>query len=87
MKYKNTKPEINKKDRQYNGQKKKNKRTNNNLQSNTQQKTNNRGTPLKAGGELRCSGFTKHPFTEILNPPNSQCVIHIFIIEMFTVQK
>ena len=68
---------------------KKNKKTNNNLQSNTQQKTNDQGTrtPLKTGGELRCSGFTKHSFTEILNPPNSQCVIHIFIIEMFTVPK
>ena len=47
-----------KKDRQHNNKKKKkNKRTNNDLQ-NTTQKTKDRTTrtPLKPGGELRCSG-------------------------------
>ena len=45
------------KDRQHNGQKKKDKRTNNDLQNNTQ-KTTDRATrtPLKTGGELRWSG-------------------------------
>ena len=45
------------KDRQRNGQKKTDKRTNNDLQ-NTTQKTSIRATrtPLKTGGELRCSG-------------------------------
>ena len=45
------------KNRQYNGQKKKDKKTNSGLQ-NTTQKTKDRATltPLKTGGELRCSG-------------------------------
>ena len=45
------------KNRQHNGQKKRDKRTNNDLQ-NTTQKTNDRvtRTPLKIGGELRCYG-------------------------------
>jgi hypothetical protein len=45
------------KDRQHNGQKKKDKGTNNDLQ-NTTQKTKGRAThtSLKTGGELRCSG-------------------------------
>jgi hypothetical protein len=45
------------KDRQYNDQKKKDKRTDNDLQ-NTTQKTKGRTTwtPLKTGVELRCSG-------------------------------
>ena len=44
------------KDRQHNGQKKKEKKTNNDLQNITQ-KTKDRvtQTPLKTGGELRCS--------------------------------
>jgi hypothetical protein len=44
-----------KKERQYNGQKKKNKRTNNNSQNITQ-KTKDRATwiPLKTGNELKC---------------------------------
>ena len=48
-----------KKDRQYNGQKKKNTRTNDDLQSTTQ-KTKDRvtRTPLKPEGEHRCSGRT-----------------------------
>ena len=48
---------IIKKDRQYNDQKKKDKLTDNDLQ-NTTQKTTARTTrtPLKSGGELRCSG-------------------------------
>ena len=39
-------------------QKKKDKRTNNNLQKITQKKTKDRATrsPLKTGGEIRCSG-------------------------------
>ena len=46
-----------KKDRQYNGQKKNDKRTNKDLQNITQ-KTKNRATrtPLKTGSELRCPG-------------------------------
>ena len=46
-----------KKDRQYNGQKKKDKMANNDLQNSTH-KTKDRvtRTPLKTGGELRCSG-------------------------------
>jgi len=46
-----------KKNRQHNGQKKKYKRTNNDLQ-NTTLKNKDRATrtPLKTGGELRCSG-------------------------------
>ena len=42
--------------RQHNGQKKKDKRTNNDLQH-TAQKTKDRATqtPLKTGGELKCS--------------------------------
>jgi hypothetical protein len=45
------------KDRQHNGRKNKNKRTNNDL-LNTTQKTNDQTTrtPLKRGGEFRCSG-------------------------------
>ena len=45
------------KDRQHNGQKKKDKGTNSDLQ-NTTQKTTDRTTriPLYTGGELRCSG-------------------------------
>jgi len=45
-----------KKDRQYNGQRKKDKRTNNDLQNVTHE-TKDRATrtPLKTGGELRCS--------------------------------
>jgi hypothetical protein len=45
-----------KKDRQHNGQIKNDKKTNNNLQTNTQ-KTKDRATrtPLKTGGEIRCS--------------------------------
>ena len=43
-----------KKDRQYNGQKKKGKRTNND-QQNITRKTNDRATRI--GGELRCSGM------------------------------
>ena len=48
---------ISKKNTQHNGQKKKNKMINNNLQNFTQ-KTKYRvtRTPLKTGGELRCSG-------------------------------
>ena len=48
---------ISKKNRQHNGQKKKYKRTNNDLQ-NIHIKTKDRitRTPLKTGGELRCSG-------------------------------
>jgi len=42
-------------DRQYNGQKKKDKKINNYLQ-NTKQKTKDRSTPLYPGGELGCSG-------------------------------
>jgi len=47
-----------KKDLQYNGQTKKDKRTNNDLQNITQ-KTKDRvtRTPLKTGGELGCSGW------------------------------
>jgi len=46
-----------KKDRQHNGQKKKYKRTNNDIQNITN-KTKDRvtRTPLKTGSELRCSG-------------------------------
>ena len=43
-----------KKDRQYNGQKKKDNRTNNDLQNITR-KTNDRATRIR--GELRCSGM------------------------------
>ena len=45
------------KDRQHNGKKKKEKKTNNDLQNITH-KTKDRvtRTPLKTGGELRCSG-------------------------------
>ena len=48
---------ISKKNRQHNGQKKKYKSTNNDLQKHTY-KTKDRitWTPLKTGGELRCSG-------------------------------
>jgi hypothetical protein len=48
---------ISKKNRQHNGQKKKYKRTNNDLQKHTY-KTKDRvtRTPLKTGGERRCSG-------------------------------
>jgi mannose-6-phosphate isomerase-like protein (cupin superfamily) len=48
---------ISKKNRQHNGQKKKDKRTNNDIQ-NTSQKTKDRTTriPLKTGGELRFPG-------------------------------
>ena len=47
-----------KKDRQHNGKKKKDERTNNNLQNITH-KTKDRviRTPLKTGGELRCFGW------------------------------
>jgi hypothetical protein len=46
-----------KKDRQYNGQKKKDKRTNNNLQNITRKTTDRvTQTQLKTAGELRCSG-------------------------------
>jgi hypothetical protein len=47
-----------KKDRQCNGQKKKDERTNNDLQNITHKKTKDRvtRTPLKSMGELRCSG-------------------------------
>jgi hypothetical protein len=53
------------KDRQHNGQKKKDERTNNDLQNITQ-KTKDRvtRTPLKTGGELRFSGWV-----------NSSCII------------
>ena len=44
-------------DRQHNGQTKKNKRTNNNLQNITHEtKDLVTRTPFKTGGELRCSG-------------------------------
>ena len=48
---------ISQKDKQNNGQKKRDKRTNNNLQ-NTTQKTKDRAarTPIKSVGDLRCSG-------------------------------
>ena len=52
------------KDRQHNGQKKKDKRTNNDLQ-NTTHKTKDRvtRTPLKTVGELRCSGRVRSSFS------------------------
>jgi len=61
-----------KKGRQYNGQKKKYKRTNNDLQ-NTTQKTNDRATrtPLKTKVELRCSRMVAVP-TPHLTPVVSQ---------------
>jgi hypothetical protein len=46
---------ISKKNRQHNGQKKKYKRTNNDLQ-NIHIKHREKRTPLNTGGELRCSG-------------------------------
>ena len=51
-----------KKDKQHNDQKKRDRRPNNNLQ-NTTQKTKDRvtRTPLKTGGELRCSGRVPVP--------------------------
>ena len=51
-----------KKDRQHNGQKQKDKRTNNDPQNITH-KTEDRATrtPLKTGGELRCSGRVAVP--------------------------
>ena len=46
------------KDRQYNGRKKNDKRTNNDLQNITQKtKDQVTQTPLKMKGELRCSGW------------------------------
>ena len=47
-----------KKDKQYKGQMKRDKRTNNDLQNNTL-KTKDRATrtPLKTGGDLRCFGW------------------------------
>ena len=66
-----------KKERQYIGQKKGNKRTNNDLQ-NTTHKTNNRvtRTPLEHGGEVRycgrvinpCSTCSTHRVTFVTNP-------------------
>jgi hypothetical protein len=45
------------KDRRHNGQKKKDKRTNNDLQNTTQKsKDQATWTPLRTGDELRCSG-------------------------------
>ena len=44
-----------KKDRQHNGQNKKEKRTNYDLQSMTQKTKDMTRTPLNTGGELRCS--------------------------------
>jgi hypothetical protein len=46
------------KDRSNSGQKKKDKRTNNDLQQNITHKINDRvtRTPLKTGGDLMCSG-------------------------------
>jgi hypothetical protein len=63
-----------KKDRQHNGQKKKDKRTTNDLQ-NTTQKTKDRA-PLKTKGELRCYGRVStscstsgtHSVTLVTNP-------------------
>ena len=53
---------ISKKNRKHNGQKKKCKRTNNDRQ-NIHHKTKDRvtRTPLKTGGELRCSGRVPVP--------------------------
>ena len=47
---------ISKKNGQHNGQKKKYKRTNNDLQNIYKTKDRVTRTPLKIGGELRCSG-------------------------------
>jgi len=52
------------KNRQRNGQKKKNKRTNNDLQTNTQKiKDRATRTPLKTRDELRCSGMVSSFFS------------------------
>jgi 3-polyprenyl-4-hydroxybenzoate decarboxylase len=51
---------ISKKNRQHNGQKKKYKRTNNDLQ-NIQIKDRVTRTPLNSGDELRCSGRVSSP--------------------------
>jgi len=63
-----------KKDRQNNGPRKQDKKTNNDLQNITQ-KTKDRATRtlLKTGGELGCSGWFErtgslHPFVNILHP-------------------
>ena len=55
---------ILKKNKQHNGQKKKYKRTNNDLQNITH-KTKDRltRTPLKTGGEIRCSGGMSSSFS------------------------
>ena len=83
---------ISKKSRQHNGQKKKYKRTNNYLQ-NIHRKTKNcvSGTPLKTGGERRCSARvssscstsdTRHVNRRILTyftPSRPYINIHIII--------
>ena len=55
------------KSKKYNGQKKKDKRTNNNLR-NTTHKTKDRATrtPIETGGELICSGFYMIPFSHYI---------------------
>jgi hypothetical protein len=92
---------ISKKNRQHNGQMKKYKRTNNDLQTKHTHKTNDRvtRTPLKTGGELRCSGrvssssstsgtgrvnLVTNPLTNIVSGPASLQNIPVMYAFLYT---